>query len=201
MRRLNVPFLAALVVPLSIVFFSIGGCSSDSDNNSGGPGTNDRPVSKAECEPKCESKAATCGATDAQAKQVCPSLCESATASQLECLQAKPCSELANIDSLDAACPKATPPPGGNTGKKQFGDSCVCPDAPENAQGYCSGTDAPCSADLACVYTGGKGAGQCMAENCCSKSTSECEKDPSLLTQCTRGQCKQVGYVGFYCSK
>lgn len=186
-------------------------CSSTTTGTSSGTsgGTSgSAPVSAANCSSRCQTKATSCGEPAADAMNSCSSLCSSTTEGQLSCLEGKPCSQLtaANFATL---CPNDTGSSGttsggtsGTTGggTKMLGDACTCTGASPGADGFCSGTSAPCTSNLKCIYgAGSNGSGSCYAESCCD-TTSACENDPSLLKACSVGTCKSTP-VGFYCGR
>lgn len=177
-------------------------CSSATDTPSDkDSGTSTAPsdpiVQTDDCVKRCGSKATECGAPASVSDGQCKQLCATAhTESQLTCLSAKSCSQLAAIDSaaeFDAACKRSSassPSPSSPSSPGKFGDSCKCsPDSESGANEFeCSGTDI-CSPGLSCIGSRIQGVdrGTCVGPVCCS-SESDCAAKLGTQSNCATGQ-------------
>ncbi len=170
--------------------------TTDADSGTSTTPTSDPVVRTDDCEQRCGSKATECGAPASASGEQCKTLCATPhTESQLTCLSAKSCSELAALDSaadFDAACKKTSPAPSSTSTSSpgKFGDPCKCkPDSESGANEFeCSGTGI-CSIGLSCVgsRTQGVDRGTCVGPVCCS-SESDCAAKLGTQSNCATGQ-------------
>lgn len=182
---------------LAIACSSTPDTTTDTDAGTSAP-TSDPVVQTDNCVQRCGAKATECGAPASVSGEQCKQLCSTPhTESQLTCLSAKSCTELAALDSaadFDAACKKASPVPSSTSTSTsspgKFGDPCKCkPDSESGASEFeCSGTGI-CSTGLSCVgsRTQGVDRGTCVGPVCCS-SESDCAAKLGTQSNCATGQ-------------
>jgi len=172
----------ALAVVVTLLLAACG--SDDSSTTPGGSAGNGGGAAGSSqlaenCSGRCQTRAEACGAPASMATSECAKLCAlSVTESQALCLEATPCAQMqAAFAGGQYPCGIGQSGTGGSGGggtggsagggaKKALGESCACEQTGDWST--CSGTDAPCSAELTCVVY--MGAGMCTTE-----CTSTCD--------------------------
>lgn len=183
---------ATLLLAVGAVVVACSSTNGDGDGDSGDGGgtrTGDPVVSASDCEDACLAKASECGAPAGGAESQCGAICgRSPTESQVACLSARSCAELARLDGpddFDVTCKKGTSPTPSTTStptapaKDSGPAACIA-----LGKGGCSSLNAPsgCCSDSAhptVVCNGnndGKGNAQCCVNigKACTAVTDCC---------------------------
>lgn len=180
-HRAAVPFLASLTATLLVV-----ACTSEVISSS--TPTNDREVaattppevSAASCDERCAPKATSCGASAAQAAELCDGYCgRGLSEKEMACLEGESCQVLANKESTCIAKPTKNPstPPAPTTTSTSdprppapplFGKECKCAQVPGGVTVSCAAAEC---GPLKCAM-GAKCSIECTSSSDCPSGSS-----------------------------
>lgn len=204
MTRRSSSFTSLLATSFVVATVACSSTTPGSSNGGGGTTSTSKaatdPVSRDECQTRCTKRARQCDATPDQVDEICGDVCGgSLDEAQLDCLEEKPCVELASGRPFAELCPAggADGASGGGESGAAFGEACTCAGASSTGSGLCS-SDNGCAGGLVCKYDSGSGGkGTCIGGPCCTK-TSACDEDSSLLASCKQGTCTKTN-MGYFC--